>query len=254
MSRRFADKVLVVSGGGHGIGRATAERIGAEGARVAVLDLRRAAAEETVELRERAHVEAAAFEADCADPVTVGSTIAAVLERFGRIDVLHSNAGVLLPASAAEQSVETWDRSFEVNVRAYFLLARAVLPGMLERGSGAIIATASTSGVVGEAGLAAYCASKAAVINLTRQMAVDYAGSGVRVNCVCPGWIDTGFNDPVLADVSDEELAELVDTFVPLKRQGRPEEISACVAFLASDDASLVNGHALVADGALTAM
>jgi NAD(P)-dependent dehydrogenase (short-subunit alcohol dehydrogenase family) len=107
---------------------------------------------------------------------------------------------------------------------------------------------------VGEASLAAYCASKAAVVNLTRQLAVDYAREGIRVNCVCPGWIDTGFNDPMLEGVSEEELSRLIATFVPLGRQGGPEEIAGCVAFLASDDAALVNGHALVADGGLTAM
>jgi NAD(P)-dependent dehydrogenase (short-subunit alcohol dehydrogenase family) len=135
-----------------------------------------------------------------------------------------------------------------------FLVARAAIPIMLESGAGAIVNTASTAGLVGEGALAAYCASKAAVVNLTRQLAVDYSRRGIRVNCVCPGWVDTGFNDPMLARVSDSELERLIDTFVPLGRQGSPEEVAAVVAFLASDDASLVTGHALVADGGLTAL
>jgi NAD(P)-dependent dehydrogenase (short-subunit alcohol dehydrogenase family) len=254
MRGRFTDRVLVVSGGGHGIGRATARRIGSEGARVAVIDIRAAAAEETVALLEKENVRGRAYEADCSDWAAVESTVDQIRQDFGRVDILHSNAGVLLPGSVEDQSLETWDRTFEVNVRAMFLLARAVIPVMLAQGGGAVVNTASTSGLVGESGLLAYCSSKAAVISLTRQMALDYSSRGIRINCVCPGWIDTGFNDPMLVGVSEPELAQLVDTFVPLKRQGRPEEIAACVAFLASDDASLVTGHALVADGGLTVM
>src|SRR4029078_3224207 len=175
MSARFTDRVLVVSGGGHGIGRATAQRIGAEGARVAALDLRGNAAEETVTELKRERIEARAYQEDCADWVDVEATIERIREDFGRVDILHSNAGVVLPGSLEDQSLETWDRTFQVNVRAMFLLARAVLPLMLAQGKGAIVNTASTSGLVGEPSLLAYCSSKAAVISLTRQMAIDYS-------------------------------------------------------------------------------
>jgi dihydroanticapsin dehydrogenase len=166
---------------------------------VAVLDIRGDAAEETVAELERERIEARAYQADCADWVDVEATIERIREDFGRVDILHSNAGVLLPGSLEDQSLETWDRTFQVNVRAMFLLARAVPPLMLAQGKGAIVNTASTSGLVGEPSLLAYCSSKAAVISLTRQMAIDYSSRGVRINCVCPGWIDTGFNDPMLA-------------------------------------------------------
>ncbi len=212
--------------------------------------MNRAGAEETAGL---AGDGAAAFACDVSDPEAVSAAFAAIVDAFGTIDVLHSNAGVLLPGAAETTSVADWEQTFAVNVRGMFLTAQAALPPMLARGRGSIVNTASTSGIAAEPELAAYCASKAAVIQLTKQLAVDYSRQGVRVNCVCPGWIDTGFNDPVLQGVTEEELREIVHRMVPLGRQGSPDEIAAVVAFLASDDASLVTGHALVADGGLTA-
>ena len=249
--RRFAGKVAVVTGGGHGIGRATALRLAAEGAQVAVLDVDVAGAEETAAL---AGGDAAAVACDVSDDASVRAAFAGVRDRFGGVDVVHSNAGVLVAGTALDTADADWERTFAVNVRGMFLVARAAIPLLLDRGGGAIVNTASTSGIAAEPAVAAYCASKAAVIQLTRQLAVDYSRHGIRVNCVCPGWVDTGFNDPVLQGVSDDELAGLIDRMVPLGRQGTPEEIAAVVAFLASDDASLVTGHALVADGGLTAL
>jgi meso-butanediol dehydrogenase/(S,S)-butanediol dehydrogenase/diacetyl reductase len=133
-----------------------------------------------------------------------------------------------------------------------FLVSRALIPLMLPTG-GAIVNTASTSGLVGEMGIPAYNSSKGAVVNMTRQLAADYTRRGIRVNCVCPGWIPTGFNDPVLEGMSDDEVDAMVEATVPMGRQGTPEEIAAAVTFLASDDATYVTGHALVVDGGLTA-
>ena len=254
MCKRFAGKVALVTGAGHGIGRASAERLGHEGARLAILDRRAEAAAETVALLESAGIEALAWTADVSDENDIGTAIAEVLQHFGRIDVLHANAGVSVPGTVVTHTVEEWDRTFAVNVRGAFLTARGVVPSMLQQGSGSIVFTASVSGMIGERDSAAYAASKAAIINLTRQMAVEYARIGIRVNCVCPGWVETGFNDPWFVEVSKAELAAMVDAAIPLGRQATADEIAPCVAFLASDDARYVTGHALVVDGGLVAV
>jgi NAD(P)-dependent dehydrogenase (short-subunit alcohol dehydrogenase family) len=247
MADRFAGKVAVVTGGAHGIGLATATLLAAEGARVVVVDLDADALAAAA-----AHDAIDAVRADVATQGEVESAVAAIVEEHGAIDILHNNAGRLRAGSVLEVEVAEWDRTYAVNIRSMFLMCREVIPVMLERGGGAIVNTASTSGLVGEVGIPAYNSSKGAVIQLTRQLGAEYARQGVRVNCVCPGWIPTGFNDPVLEGLSDAEVQALVEATVPAGRQGTPEEIAAAVCFLASDDASYVSGHALVVDGGLT--
>lgn len=253
MMSRFENKVVLVTGAGHGIGRASARRFAAEGATVVVVDMNRDTAEETQDLIKADGADAVAVQADVANERAVATLVSRALEVRGRIDVVHNNAGRLTRGSVHELAVEEWDRTFDVNIRSIFLICRAVLPGMLERGNGVIVNTSSASGLVGDQGTPAYNASKAAVINLTRQMAADYSRRGIRVNCVCPGWVPTGFNDPVVEGMSESDLREVVGATVPLGRQAEPEEIAAAVAFLASDDASYVVGHALVVDGGLIA-
>ena len=250
---RFQDRTAVVTGGGSGIGRASAHRLAAEGATVVILDRDGDAAGRTADSIVERSGRAAGLQVDVAVDHLVETAVAQIHERYGRVDVLVNNAGYLRPGTAVTQTIEDWDRTFAVNVRAMFLLSRAVLPGMVDRGVGSIVNIASTAGLVGEADNIAYATSKGAVVNLTRQLAADFSRAGVRVNCVCPGWVPTGFNDPFLRDMSEEEVQAMVEGQVPLGRQGTPEEIAAAVAFLASDEASFIVGQALGVDGGVTA-
>ncbi len=254
--KRLVGKVALVTGAGHGIGRASSHRLGLEGAKVAVVDLVQSKAEETVGVLQRDGVEAVAWACDVAVPELVEKTVAAVHQRFGRIDILHNNAGVMIAGQVHSIKIEDWDRVISVNVRGIFLVSRFVIPIMQKQGGGAIVNTASISGLVGESHLAAYNTSKGAVINLTRQIAVDYARDGIRCNCVCPGWIDTGFNSPIFKEMGldDAAVALLVEQDVPMNRQGTAEEIAPSVAFLASDDAVYITGHPLVIDGGQMAL
>lgn len=249
---RFTDKTVVVTGSAHGIGRASALRFASEGANVAVLDLRddgKGVAEECANFGVRAR----AYVVDVSSEEQVADVVARVESDFGAIDVLHSNAGRLRAGTVTETDLQEWNLTLSVNVTSMYLMVRSVAPVMLKKGKGSIITTGSISGLFGEPALAVYATSKAAVVNLTRSLAIDYARLGIRVNCVCPGWVDTGFNDPQFAhdQLSEADINDLIDRTVPMGRQGLPEEMAAAVAFLASDDASYITGQTLVVDGGL---
>lgn len=251
--RRLHGRVALITGAGHGIGAATAARLAAEGAIVAVCDLQAEAAAGLATDIVGSGGQAEPFTADVADREAVPLLVAEVEQRLGPIEILHNNAGRLVPGTALTQEIDEWERTLSVNVGSVFLMTRAVVPQMRHRGHGVIVNTASISGLVGEPELVAYNTSKAAIINLTRQLAADFSRDGIRVNCVCPGWIRTGFNDPLFEGWSEEAIQELVERQVPLGRQGTGEEVADAVAFLCSDDARYITGHALVVDGGLTA-
>lgn len=246
MAGRLEGKVALVTGAGSGIGQASAERFAAEGARVAVVDLK--GAEEVAAAIEEAGGEAIALGADVADEEAVAAMAAAAIERFGRVDVLMNNAGILddyLPA--ADMPTAVWERVLGVNLNAQFFTARALLPQMVERGAGAIVNVASTAGLNGGNGGAAYTTSKHAVIGFTRQLCFDYARKGIRCNVLCPGAVETGMTKEIFAS-PDAAVMEAVES-APIGRWAQPEELAAAALFLASDEASFVNGAVYLVDG-----
>lgn len=243
---RLREKVALVTGAGSGIGRASAERFAAEGARVAVVDLK--GAEEVAAAIEAAGGEAIALATDVADEEAVAAMATAAIERFGRVDVLMNNAGVLDDyLAAADMPTAVWERVLGVNLNAQFFTARALLPQMVERGAGAIVNVASTAGLNGGNGGAAYTASKHAVIGFTRQLCFDYARKGIRCNVLCPGAVETGMTKEIFAS-PDAAVMEAVES-APIGRWAQPEELAAAALFLASDEASFVNGAVYLVDG-----
>lgn len=239
-----------ITGAGSGIGRATAIELGRRGYRVAATDADRGRALETSALVEGS----LALELDVRDVDAVEAAVVATLSWGGSIDLLVNNAGINSPHTVVDTPVELWDEVFAVNVRGMYLCSRAVLPHMIARRRGVIVNTASATSLVGLAERAAYGASKGAVLSFTRCLAVDHVDQGIRVNCVCPGSIDTPWVERLLAESDDPEatLAEIVAR-QPMRRLGTAEEIANGIAYLASDQAAYVTGTALVIDGGLTA-
>jgi len=251
---RLAGKVALITGGAGAIGAATARRFAADGATVVVADRDGPRAEAIAAAIGEDGARALGVEVDVASDASVAALVARVSDEYGRIDILFTCAGVLTSGSVTETSLADWDRTLAVNLTGPFLASRHVVPVMVATGGGAIVHMSSTAGLVGETSIAAYCASKGGVLMLARQMALDYARLGVRVNVICPGWIDTPFNDPAVEAAGGKEaLAPFVDQMVPIGRQGTPEEVADVVAFLASDDARLMTGSVLTVDGGLTA-
>ena len=251
---RLLEKVAIVTGAGAGQGKAAAELFAKEGAKVCVADVNESTARQVADGITQSGGEAIAVSVDVSSPVETKALADRAVEAFGQIDVLYNNAGIIRPGSVLSMSLDDWDRTLAVNLTGPFLCCRYVIPYMVAQGSGSIVNTASTSGLIGEMEVAGYGASKGGIISLTRHLAVQHARDNIRVNCICPGVIDTAFNDTWIAAIGGREaLDQFIDTFVPAGREGHPEEIARVALFLASEEASLVTGHIMVVDGGFTA-
>lgn len=246
----FQGKVVVVTGSASGMGAATVREFARRGATVVVVDRNEPAA-----LQVAAEIGAGEpFAGDVSQSAFCNQVVATVVERYGRLDVLVNAAGIIKRTDTIHTSDDAWRQIFGVNVDGIFFMCRAALPHMVERRRGVIVNFGSIWGDIGATGVAAYCATKGAVHNLTRAMALDHARDGVRILAVCPGEVDT----PMLASEraappTREALNELADRTIPVGRLAQPEEIARVVVFLASDDASYMTGAMINVDGAYTA-
>jgi meso-butanediol dehydrogenase/(S,S)-butanediol dehydrogenase/diacetyl reductase len=244
--------VIVITGAAGGIGSATADVLHAEGAIVVPIGRDAAEVEEIAAVRasERWH----ATELNVSDPVAVEAVFGAIVARYGRVDGLVNNAGVLIPHDVPSSTLEEFDAIFGVNVRGTYLCCRAVLPTMIAQRSGSIVNIGSVNSFGAERKLALYVASKGAVLMLTKAIALDHALDGVRANVVCPGFVDTPFNRPHYEMLGGrEELERSLADFQPIGRPIEAQEVAHPIAFLLSDGASAMTGSAVVVDGGVLA-
>jgi NAD(P)-dependent dehydrogenase (short-subunit alcohol dehydrogenase family) len=247
---RLSGKTALITGAGSGIGRACALAFAREGARVALVGRRKDRLEKVAKEMGEAEV----FSADISNKEKVDLLVNQASARLGSLNILLNNAGVLLPGTAESVSDGDWDRTFEVNVRGLWLLSRAVLPHMRKAGGGSIINMSSVLGLVGARNRAAYSASKGAVTMLTKCMALDHAADKIRVNCICPAFVETELTSDFITNAPDPAAA-LRDriNLHPIGRLGQPQDVAGMAIYLASDESSWVTGSAFAVDGGFTA-
>ncbi len=246
------EKVALVTGGASGIGRATALTFAREGEKLVIADMNVDGGNQTAHMITENGGEATFIQVDVTQATEVEAMISKAVDIYGRLDCAHNNAGIGsgMRAPTAEYTQEKWDQILAINLTGVWLCMKYEIPQMLQQGGGAIVNTASAAGLVGVPGICAYNASKHGVVGLTKTAALEYARQGIRVNCVCPGYIRT----PMTAQgMSDPESLERIIATEPIGRVGEPEEIAETVVWLCSDAASFVTGHAMSVDGGYVA-
>jgi len=244
---RLKGKVSIITGGAQGIGLATARKFGAEGAIVAIADLRPEAVEAAVQEVRRSGATAEGFTVDVTRREQIDAMVRQLRARFGRIDVLVNNAGITLDARLQKMTDAQFDTVIAVNLKGTYNCAQAVIETMIEQGSGVILNASSVVGIYGNYGQSNYAASKFGVIGFAKTWARELGPKGIRCNAVCPGFIAT----PILKTIPDKVMAQMTER-VPMKRLGRPEEVADLYAYLASDEASYINGAVIEVAGGLT--
>ena len=246
----LADRVAIVTGAGSGIARAGAEIMASEGALVIAADRNAEGGAETVRRIAEAGGRAENWPTDVTDDRALTELIDGTRENHGRIDILHNHAGIQIAGGLEDIDGDGMDASWRLNVRAHFMGCKLVVPHMKAQGGGSIINTASNSGVFVDNGMLAYVTTKAANIMMTRQIALDYAKFNIRVNALCPGWVDTPFNEPYIRQMGGRiAIEKYVTETIPMGRWATVNEIAEAILFLASDRSSFMTGNELVVDG-----
>jgi len=247
------EKVAMVTGAGSGIGKATAEYFAQQGAKIVAVDWNAGAGGKTVEGIRNSGGEALFCHADVSKAIQVEAMVAAAVEKYGRLDVLVNNAAIQILAKLVETTEEDWDRIHSVNLKGVFLGCKYAIPAIRKAGGGAIVNIASVLGLVADPDLAAYCAAKGGVISLTRVAALTYGVDNIRVNCICPGDVETPLvEDYFNKDPDPQKLRQEIYSKYALRRIAAPNEVAKVAAFLASSQSSFMTGSAVVMDGGLT--
>lgn len=247
---KLKDKVALITGGSEGLGKATAFLFAKEGAKVIITGRTESKLQAAVEEGKQQGVDIDYLVGDVSDEQRTIETVEHILDKYGKIDILFNNAGVLYAATTHETDTEIWDKIFDINVKGTYLMTKHVIPHMLERGYGCIVNNSSVVGLKAVPGIAAYNASKGAVTQLTRTSALEYADKGIRVNAICPGTIETPMVWNMLEGFPDQDEArELFKSFHPIGRLGQPDEIAHAVLFLCDDNVGFMTGTMLSVDG-----